>query len=133
MAQALRLDPQAPLQGRHGEVQAGAPRGFTAGAPMARDLVADCAESHIGRPDCLPDDPACGIGCRDDAIAAFVNGDMVDGAVRVRVLVEENEVPTPRRAFALAAEMLELLVGCPRDRPAVVAVHVLGESAAVEA
>jgi hypothetical protein len=45
--------------------------------------MADCAESHIGRPDCLPDDPLFWIGGRDDVIVAFVDGDMIDGAVRV--------------------------------------------------
>ena len=66
-------------------------------------------------------------------IAAFVNGNVIDEAVGVRILVEEHEVPTPCRASALGAEILELLLSCSRDRLAVVTVYVLGEAASVEA
>jgi len=99
----------------------------------AAGLMADCAESHIGRPDCLPDDPLFWIGGRDDVITAFVDGDMIDGAVRVRIYMEEHEVAAPCRASALAAEMLELFFSRPGDGLAVVTVYIPGESAAVEA
>src|SRR5690349_13353568 len=57
---------------------------------------------------------------------------MVDVAVRVGVHVEEHEVTTPSAGFALAVEAPELGIRGPGDRLTVVAVHVVGEPAAVE-
>ena len=65
-------------------------------------------------------------------VTAFVDTHVVDVTVGVRVNVEEYEVPAPRRALALPAEMQELVFCRPRDRLAVVAVYVAGESTTVE-
>ena len=77
--------------------------------------MSDCAECHIGGPDCLPGDPLCGVGRRDDVIAAFINGDVIDVTVRVRIHVEEDEIPTPRLAFTFAMETEELCFRGPGD------------------
>src|SRR5215471_5625323 len=73
------------------------------------------------------------MGGRDHVMAAFVDAHVVDVAVRVGAHVEEHEVAAPGAAFALAAEVPELGVRGPGDPLAVVAVHVAGEPAAVEA
>jgi hypothetical protein len=66
-------------------------------------------------------------------IVALINGHVIDVAVRVRIHMEEYEVTTPCRVLALAAETQELGLCGSRDGLAEVAVHVLGEAAAVEA